>query len=121
MRQRAFIHLIWAALAALFISGCATSELPKPKDTVETATRAAILATVQADAAERVATQLLDAHLIDSKTAEKVYKAAPEVRAASSGVHLALGQGAAPNTALQALSAAKTSLGIIQAFLANRE
>ena len=119
MRQRAFLHLIWAALAALFISGCA--DLPAAKSGAETVTRAAVVAQVQADASERVAAQLLDAGVIDSKTGEKVYAAAADVRAAVNASRLALGQNQPPQNAMAMLQAARTSLGILRAFLANQE
>lgn len=118
MRQRVFVHLIWAALAALFISACA--DLPPAKSGVETITRATVMAQVQADAAERVAVQLLDASVIDSKTGEKVYAAAADVRAAVDASRLALRQGK-PDSAMSALQAARTSLGILRAFLASQE
>ncbi len=118
-KHRAFFHLIWAATAALFISGCA--DLPPAKSGTETATRAAVVAQVQADAAERVATQLLDAGVIDSKTGEKVYAAAADVRAAVSAARMALGQNQPPQNALSMLQAARTSLGILRAFLASQE
>lgn len=120
MRHTAFLHLIWAALAALFISGCATDRLPEAKDAAERVTRAAIYAQKQADAAERVGLQLLAERAISSLEAAKIHEAADEVRTSALAAHMALALGKSPDSALTTLQAARSSLAILESFLANR-
>lgn len=121
MRQRTFLPLIWAALAALFISGCAMNQLPPAADNVEKATRAAVQAQKQADAAERVAKQLLDERVISSDDALSVYHAADDVRAAALAAHMVLARKGDANTAMATLQAARSSLQILEAFLTSRK